>query len=167
MKTYMAIPLMLFALLASFAACGDSRVGQPTLDFTAEDLEGNRISLSDYRGKVVLLDFWATWCGPCLAELPHVREVYGKHKDSGFEVIGISLDIDPVALGDFVQKQGITWPQVFDRKGWDSEVAALYKVDAIPTTFLIDREGIIRYIDPMGRDLERAVKALLDAAVKG
>ena len=136
--------------------------GHPAPDFTFTTLrDGRRLSLSDFQGKVVLLDFWATWCEPCMAELPNVKEIYKKYHDRGFEIIGISLDTSESALRSELQKQGITWPQYYDGKGWDNQIAALYRVFAIPATFLLDREGIIRYRDLRGQELADKVAELL------
>jgi len=136
--------------------------GHPAPDFSFTTLrDGRRLSLSDFHGKVVLLDFWATWCEPCMAELPNVKEIYKKYHDRGFEIIGISLDTSESALRSELQKQGITWPQYYDGKGWDNQIAALYRVFAIPATFLLDREGVIRYRDLRGEELEDKVAELL------
>ena len=136
--------------------------GHPAPDFTFTTLrDGRRLSLSDFHGKVVLLDFWATWCEPCMAELPNVKEIYKKYHDRGFEIIGISLDTNESALRSELQKQGITWPQYYDGKGWDNQIAALYRVFAIPATFLLDREGVIRYRDLRGQELADKVAELL------
>lgn len=136
--------------------------GHPAPDFSFTTLrDGRRLSLSDVRGKVVLLDFWATWCEPCMAELPNVKEIYKKHHDQGFEIIGISLDTSESALRSELQKQGISWPQYYDGKGWENRIAALYRVFAIPATFLLDREGVIRYRDLRGQELAEKVAELL------
>jgi peroxiredoxin len=156
------ITVLLVLLLALTAGCGDSRIGQPAQDFTARDLAGNEVSLSDYRGKVVLLDFWATWCAPCVEELPNVKRVHNEYKNDGFAVIGVSLDNNRSALEAFVQNQGIEWPQVFDGRGWENEVSTVYQVNAIPAMFLIDKEGVLRYTNLRGPKLERSVKKLLN-----
>jgi peroxiredoxin len=142
-------------------------VGRRAPDFTATDLSGNQISLSDYRGKVVLLDFWATWCAGCLMEMPDVKQVYEKyHKDKDFVVIGVSLDVNQARTKEFVKKSGFDWPQVYDGRGWESGVAQLYHVDAIPSTFLIDKKGIIRYTDLTAPDIGHAVGHLVKATAK-
>lgn len=149
-------------------ACGGERyetrleVGKPAIEFTARTLEGETISLSDYRGKVVLLDFWATWCGPCLAELPNVKRVYEKYGAEGFVVIGVSLDIDRRKLERFVREHDIRWPQVYDGRGWENDVARLYGVVAIPATLLLDKNGNVRQAGLHGAQLETSVKALIE-----
>ncbi|RLE28865.1 hypothetical protein DRJ54_05740 [Candidatus Acetothermia bacterium] len=136
--------------------------GHPAPDFSFTPLRGDQeVSLSDFRGKVVLLDFWATWCGPCMAELPNVLSMYQELHDQGFEIIGISLDTSESELRSVLQERGIAWPQYYDGKGWDNEIAGMYRVFGIPATFLLDRKGIIRYRDLRGEDLREKVLELL------
>jgi Peroxiredoxin len=130
-------------------------------DFDVKDTEGNPLSLAKYKGKVVLIDFWATWCGPCVAELPHVLEAYEKHHKNGFEIIGISLDSSKTKLDTFVKDKKMTWPQYFDGKGWENELAQKYGINSIPATYLIDREGKIIATDLRGDALEKAVAEAL------
>ncbi len=130
-------------------------------DFQVTDLEGKPLSIAKYKGKVVLVDFWATWCGPCVAELPHVKETYEKHHKSGFEVVGISLDSQKEQLTSFLKKHDMPWPQFFDGQGWENELAQKYGIQSIPATFLIDGSGTIIGSDLRGDNLERAVAAAL------
>ena len=155
----------LLSVLVISAACAKDPTGTPAPDFRAGDIAGNEISLSDYRGKVVLLDFWATWCAPCVEELPNVRRVYEKYGKNGFEVIGISLDVDQIDLEAFLLRERIDWPQIFDGKGWENEISRLYGVQSIPSTFLLDRNGFIRHVGLRGSDLELSVAALLDVPI--
>src|SRR5262249_9438930 len=136
-------------------------VGKTPPPIRAADLDGQPQSLDRYRGKVLLIDFWATWCGPCRAELPNVKAVYRKYKDRGFAVLGVSLDQDREALKAFLKEQQMEWPQLFDGKGWRSEIARRYGLAAIPRTVLLDRQGVIRYVDTRGEALERAVGELV------
>jgi thiol-disulfide isomerase/thioredoxin len=117
--------------------------------------------LTKYRGKVLLLDFWATWCGPCVAELPSVLSNYKKYKARGFDVLGISLDNDKKALNDFVKAHKLPWPQLFDGKAWKGENATRYGVQAIPFTLLIGRDGKIVAVNPRGAALEREIQKAL------
>ena len=126
-----------------------------------KDLDDNDLSLEQYRGKVVLLDFWAVWCGPCVAEMPNVKQVYEKYKDANFQIIGISLDESRDKLVAYLETEGITWPQFFDGNGWKNQVAQMYGINAIPHTYLIDGEGVIRKANVRGRALEPAVAELV------
>ncbi len=148
----------------------DALVGKKAIDFSVKDLDGNDLSLEKYRGKVVLLDFWAVWCGPCVAEMPNVKRVYEKYKDANFQIIGISLDQSRDKLVAYLEKQGITWPQFFDGNGWRNQVAEMYGINSIPHMYLIDGEGVVRKADVRGRALEPAVAELIrenNAKLKG
>jgi thiol-disulfide isomerase/thioredoxin len=131
-------------------------------DFNVKGLDGKPLSVAALKGKVVLVDFWATWCPPCRAELPNVIATYKKYHDQGFEIIGISLDSEREKLDEFLKKQdGMTWPQYFDGKGWSNDLAAKYGVESIPFTVLIGPDGKIIGTDLRGEKLAGAVgKAL-------
>lgn len=130
------------------------------LDLTFTAVDGRKVDLAKLRGKVVLLDFWATWCPPCVEEVPAVVEAYGKFKDRGFEIIGISLDKDKAALTKFTAANKMTWPQFFDGKGWENEIAQRFQIQSVPTMWLLDREGKLADPAPRGR-LEQAIEAAL------
>ena len=145
----------------SFGGRSDALVGKKALDFNVKDLDGNDLSLEKYRGNVILLDFWAVWCGPCIAEMPNVKAVYEKYKDENFQIIGISLDDSRNKLVGYLEKEEITWPQVFDGNGWKNQVAEMYGIRAIPHMYLIDGEGVIRKSGVRGHALEPAVAELV------
>ena len=128
------------------------------LKFTAVD--GSEVGLAKMRGKVVLVDFWATWCGPCVGEVPHVVEAYKKLHDKGFEIVGISLDQNKEKLLAFTKEKGMTWPQYFDGKGWQNEISSKFGINSIPAMWLIDKKGMLATTQARG-DLAGEVGKLL------
>ena len=133
-------------------------VNGPAPDFRVMDIRGEELTLEQYRGQIVLLDFWATWCGPCIAEMPNVKQAYERYKNQKFQIIGISLDNSIAPLESYIQGEGITWRQYLDSSG---KISRLYNVRAIPSTFLIDSAGIIRRVNLRGPTLETAVAELV------
>lgn len=132
-------------------------VGQKFVDFTMKDPADKDVSLSDYagKGKVVLIDFWASWCNPCLAEMPTLVEAYKKYKDKGFEIVGVSLDQDKAKWVNELKKSNMTWPQMSDLKLWDSHAREIYFFDYIPYTVLLDKDGTILARELRGEDLQK------------
>ena len=119
------------------------RVGKPfNLKYTA--IDGREVDMAKLNGKVVLIDFWATWCGPCVAELPHVKEAYEKLHAKGFEIVGISFDEDQEALSKFVKDKAMPWTQFFDGKGWENKFGKEFGINSIPAMWLIDKKGVLR-----------------------
>jgi peroxiredoxin len=131
-------------------------------DFSAKDLAGEDVSLAQLKGKVVLLDFWATWCPPCVVEMPRLKAAHEKYREKGFVIVGISLDNSESALRDFIKQHGISWAQIFDGKGWESELAEKYGVDMVPTMYLLDAEGKIVGSNHGGMVLEAQLERLLE-----
>ncbi|MSU23080.1 MAG: TlpA family protein disulfide reductase [Opitutus sp.] len=131
------------------------------LQFTA--LDGREVDLAKLRGKVVFIDCWATWCVPCVKELPHVKAAYAKYRDQGFEVIGISFDKVPdrAKLGSFVADQALVWPHYFNEKGGTNFFGERYNLRSIPATFLLDRDGRLVTTDTRGEKLEQEIRRLL------
>ncbi|MFO0322213.1 MAG: redoxin domain-containing protein [Bacteroidota bacterium] len=119
------------------------------------------LPLSSLRGKVVLIDFWASWCGPCRKELPNVKRCYEKYKSKGFEILGVSLDKNRDEWLQAITKEKLTWPQVSDLKFWQSEACQIYAVQSIPYTVLVDEKGIILATDLRGADLDNKLAEVL------
>ena len=138
-------------------------IGAVAADFTATTAEGKSFKLSDfYKGKkVVLIDFWASWCGPCRKENPNVVKAYNQFHQKGFEIVGFSLDEKKNDWLVAIKKDNLTWTQVSDLKGWESSIAKLYNVSAIPTNFLIDGNGKILASNLRGEELENKLQELL------
>lgn len=135
--------------------------GREAMDFSQNKADGTPLKLSDLRGKVVLLDFWASWCGPCRQENPNVVRLYEKYKDAGFTVMSVSLDNNKANWEKAIEKDKLAWPNhVSDLKGWQNEAAKLYKVNGIPFTVLLDKDGKVINKNLRGADLENTLKAI-------
>jgi peroxiredoxin len=118
-------------------------VGKPAPDFQLPNLEGQPISLSDFRGKPVLLNFWATWCGPCVFEMPFIQSIFEESSDTGLVILAVNIGEAPPTVRDFIQSGNFSFPVLLDTS---QDVALEYNVRGIPTTFLIDKDGIIQVI---------------------
>ncbi len=136
-------------------------VGRPAKDFQVALLDGSPFVLSAYRGKVVLIDFWDVRCAPCRREMPNLKAIYRDFRDKGLEVLGISLDTEKVLLADYLKEAALPWKIACSWDGWGDRTAKLYGISATPSTWLIDRRGIVRYYDARGEELRRAVEKLV------
>jgi peroxiredoxin len=125
------------------AAPVDTKQGNPAPDFNGKTPKGETVRLSDYKGKYVLIDFWASWCGPCRAENPTVVQAYEKFKSANFDILGVSLDTDKGNWQKAIAKDGLVWNQISELKGWSSSIAQKYRVNSIPANFLVDPNGYI------------------------
>jgi len=160
------IPISLLLFYATLVACSDSgrqEKGSKAPDFTLKDLSGKSVSLSDCKGKVVLVDFWATWCPPCRNAIPHLSAMYKNYREKGFEILGISLDQGSVGdVTAFVRGAGIEYPILIGTP----DVARKYMVNPIPASFIIDREGnlrdkIIGFNQEIGEKMAQKIEELL------
>ncbi|MBU3713597.1 MAG: AhpC/TSA family protein [Ferruginibacter sp.] len=136
-------------------------MGKPLPDFSQEAPDGTPISLSSFKGKYVLIDFWASWCGPCRNENPNVVRAYNKFKDKNFTVLGVSLDKSKQPWMDAIQADGLNWQHVSDLKGWSNAVAQKFGINSIPQNFLVDPNGIVIGKNLRGADLDAKLEAIL------
>ena len=133
-------------------------IGKQLPDFSAVAVDGTPISVSDYRGKLLVLNWCAKWCGFCAPEIPHLKKVYEEHHNKGLEVIGISLDENEAELREFTEKHNIPWIQVYDGKSWKTELAQFFGINSLPSQWLIDRDGEILSVGTRGEQLSQLVK---------
>jgi peroxiredoxin len=152
----------LFLLGISMDLFSQMKPGLPAAELSLPDQNGKMVSLSDFKGKVVLIDFWASWCGPCRHNNPRLVKLYNKFHDKGLEIYGVSLDEDAESWKKAIHHDKLVWIQVIDDKGWAATSSATYGVDMIPSSFLIDKQGIIRTVNAEGPDLESSVRDLLN-----
>jgi peroxiredoxin len=156
-----------FVLALCIAAAGPASAAlapkAPAPDFTLRVLGGHNLRLAEQRGKVVLVNFWATWCGPCKQEMPQLNRLYDKYRDSGFVLLGVNVDDDSRHAASVAAQLGLHFPVLFDA---DKSVSRLYQLQSMPTTVLIDRDGRVRYLhdgyqDGVEATYERQVRALV------
>lgn len=155
------VTLFYFFLLIG-AVTAQPRQGQLAEEIVLPTVTGDSIRLSSLKGKVVLLDFWASWCGPCRTANKGLIKLYPKFKEKGFEILSVSLDNDKEDWIKAIKKDKVTWLQVIDPGGWETLTAVNWRIEALPTSFLIDKEGRLIAMDLEGKDLEKALKQLID-----
>lgn len=162
MKRVCPKDLLYISLVKQLKIENKTTLGSNYTDIELNDPQGKPTKLSNFvsKNKVTMIDFWASWCGPCRQEMPNVIKAYNEYKDKGFAVVGVSLDNNKEAWKDAIQKLGIPWPQMSDLKGWQSAGAALYNVRSIPATVLIDQNGKIIAKDLRGEELETKLKEI-------
>ncbi len=135
-------------------------IGKPAPDFTYPDINGKEVSLSDFKGKVVLIDFWASWCGPCIGEFPHLKKVYAKYKSQGLEILGVSIDKKEDAWRKAVKDNDLKWTLLLASNS-GKEIMKEYQFSGIPYILIIDREGRIAYKGLRGENIDKAIKDVL------
>jgi thiol-disulfide isomerase/thioredoxin len=153
--------VFIFFSVESDAQIETPNIADPRLDFSVLKTNGDSLKLSSMKGKVILLDFWASWCGPCRVSNKQLVKLYAKYKANGFEILGVSLDDNLNDWKKAIAKDKITWLQGIDTRGWDAVSASKWQVEAIPTSFLIDKSGNLVAINLEKDELEIKVRALL------
>lgn len=153
----------LLAVLLTVSALSKAqlKIGDAVPEIELPDTKDSVIRLSSMQGKVVLIDFWASWCAPCRAANPYIQKLYSKYKDKGFEVVGVSLDTKQKEWLKAIKQDRLKYTQVIDNSGWRSKVAERYFVELLPTNFLVDRSGKVVAIDLEGKELFDKVKSLV------
>jgi peroxiredoxin len=131
------------SVIAATSLAASGLTGSPAPDFALKSSTGENLRLSEYRGDVVMINFWATWCGPCRQEMPLLDELYTRYERVGFSLLGVNIDDDSQRAMDMISDLGVTFPVLFDDR---KEVSKLYQVDAMPVTVLVDREGNVRHV---------------------
>ena len=157
-KIALALGLLLVGALHVTA---QPAIGKQAYEIMLPDVKGNVQKLSDHKGKVVLIDFWASWCGPCRRANPALAVLYSKYKNKGFEIFGVSIDDETKAWKKAIQADRISWKQVNAPGGWDAPVALEWKLEQIPASFLIDQRGKVIAVDPTKEEIENYLKNIL------
>jgi len=157
-RLFLFVGILLFITVAAEA---QPRPGELAYDINLKTPKGDTLSLDSFAGKVVLVDFWASWCVPCRFSNKQLVKLYSKYKSKGFEILGVSLDQDKKDWIKAIAKDKINWPQVIDDRGWEAQTAIDWNVYQIPTSYLINKDGTVISINPEKKDLEKALKELL------
>src|SRR5210317_1192589 len=143
MKLNHLLIAVVFSIFAASSLASSGMEGQPAPDFALKSSTGENLRLSEFRGDVVMINFWATWCGPCRQEMPLLDDLYSRYQRVGFSLLGVNIDDDSRRAMQMVEELGVDFPVLFDEA---KEVSRLYEVEAMPVTVLVDREGTVRYV---------------------
>jgi len=143
MKLRNTLVALIFAIFAASSLASSGLEGQVAPDFALKSSTGENLRLSEYRGDVVMINFWATWCGPCRQEMPLLDELYSRYNRVGFNLLGVNIDDDSRRAMQMVEELGVNFPVLFDAR---KEVSELYEVEAMPVTVIVDRSGTVRYV---------------------
>jgi len=143
MKLKKSIIALVFSVFAASSLASSGMEGQLAPDFALKSSTGENLRLSEFRGDVVMINFWATWCGPCRQEMPLLDELYARYQRVGFSLLGVNIDDDSGRAMDMIEELGVNFPVLFDAR---KEVSKLYEVEAMPVTVIVDRTGTVRYI---------------------
>lgn len=143
MKIRNSVIGLVISILAASSLASSGMEGQPAPDFALKSSTGENLRLSEYRGDVVMINFWATWCGPCRQEMPLLDELYTRYERVGFNLLGVNIDDDSGRAMKMIDELGVNFPVLFDAR---KEVSKLYAVEAMPVTVLVDREGNVRHV---------------------
>jgi len=155
------ITLLLSSILISAFSFAQPSLGQQAPEIALPGVDGKIVKLSDLKGKLVLIDFWASWCGPCRKSNPKLVRLYDKYKNLGFEIFGVSIDESKADWKKAINKDKLQWKQVINNKGWEGSVPQIWKIEQIPTSYLIDKSGNIIAIDLPVNELENKIADLL------
>lgn len=137
------LPGIILAIFAASSLASSTLEGQSAPDFVLKSSAGNNLRLSEYRGDVVMINFWATWCGPCRQEMPLLDDLYSRYERVGFTLLGVNIDDDSRRAMKMIEELGVNFPVLFDD---GKDVSKLYAVEAMPVTVLVDREGTVRHV---------------------
>jgi thiol-disulfide isomerase/thioredoxin len=155
------IPVLVLSLIVIHSNAQLPNITDPRVSIKLPTVKGDSLTLASVKGKVILLDFWASWCGPCRFANRQLVKLYAKYKAKGFEIFSVSLDEDKGDWKKAITKDKITWLQVNDPRGWNAQTAVNWNISQLPTTYLINKKGDVVSIDPEGKELEESVKKLL------
>jgi peroxiredoxin len=143
MKLKNTIVALVFTVFAASSLASSGMEGNPAPDFALKSSTGQNLRLSEFRGDVVMINFWATWCGPCRQEMPHLDDLYARYQRVGFNLLAVNIDDDSSRAMDMIEELGVNFPVLFDAR---KQVSELYEVEAMPVTVIVDREGKVRHV---------------------